>query len=291
MSGGQTHFKRTRIAPTPSGFLHLGNVMSFVITAGLAHRAGAKILLRIDDMDQDRAEGKYIQDIFDTLNFLEISWDEGPRDAGDFERNFTQVRRRDLYDAYLKKLYENGLVYACNCSRRQLATTGYVCHCSDRHFDPDKKGISWRLRTDNDKPIITRCPDADLINTLPPEMHNFVVKRKDDLPAYQLTSVADDLFYDIDLIVRGNDLRHSTLAQQQLASFLGEAEFNHTVFYHHPLLTAPGGAKLSKSAGATSIRYMRENGRTPADIFTAIATLNGFEGRVATWQQLAEALV
>ncbi|MES2108653.1 MAG: glutamate--tRNA ligase family protein, partial [Bacteroidota bacterium] len=92
------HFHKTRIAPTPSGFLHVGNVLSFSITAALARKTGAKTLLRIDDMDQTRANARYIQNIFDTLNFLEIPWDEGPANADDFEKSYSQVHRLNLYN-------------------------------------------------------------------------------------------------------------------------------------------------------------------------------------------------
>jgi glutamyl/glutaminyl-tRNA synthetase len=80
-----TRFNKTRIAPTPSGYLHLGNVLSFAVTALLAKESGAKILLRIDDLDQARVNKRYLQDIFDTLNFLEIPWHEGPRNLEEFE--------------------------------------------------------------------------------------------------------------------------------------------------------------------------------------------------------------
>src|ERR1700741_1011573 len=111
----------TRIAPTPSGFLHIGNVMSFLITQQLAKEQGAKILLRIDDMDQDRMEEKYLQDIFETLHFMEIGWEEGPKDAEDFKKNFSQRSRMHLYNSALEELKNNKRLYACICSRQQLS--------------------------------------------------------------------------------------------------------------------------------------------------------------------------
>ena len=86
-------YTKMRIAPTPSGFLHLGNVLSFAITAELARRNNARILLRIDDLDRDRVNREYLQDIFDTLNFLGFEWDEGPRDVDDFDQNYSQLKR------------------------------------------------------------------------------------------------------------------------------------------------------------------------------------------------------
>ncbi|HWB90453.1 MAG TPA: glutamate--tRNA ligase family protein, partial [Puia sp.] len=105
-------FKLTRIAPTPSGFLHLGNVFSFSLTAALARRTGAEILLRIDDLDRERVQRDYLQDIFDTLTFMQIPWDQGPRNVDDFEREYSQVHRLPLYRAALARLREAGAVYA-----------------------------------------------------------------------------------------------------------------------------------------------------------------------------------
>src|SRR5882757_2581728 len=95
----QPSFRKTRIAPTPSGFLHLGNVLSFAITVALARKKGAKILLRIDDLDRERVEGRFVEDIFETLHFLEIPWDEGPGDLHEYETRFSQVHRMDVYRA------------------------------------------------------------------------------------------------------------------------------------------------------------------------------------------------
>src|ERR1700755_812419 len=117
MDEGIKHFKKTRIAPTPSGFLHLGNAYSFALTAALAEKYGAKILLRIDDLDRERVQKEYVQDIFDTLNFLELPWDEGPRNVMELERDWSQIHRMGLYKEALDLLREEGDLFACNCSR------------------------------------------------------------------------------------------------------------------------------------------------------------------------------
>ena len=113
-------FKRTRLAPTPSGYLHLGNILSFVITAGLARKNGAEILLRIDDMDHERVRKEYLDDIFETLTFLEIPWDEGPRSTEEHQKKFTQKLRQKLYQSGLDKLVSKNLVFGCRCSRTDL---------------------------------------------------------------------------------------------------------------------------------------------------------------------------
>lgn len=278
-------YTKTRIAPTPSGYLHLGNALSFAITAALAKRYGAKILLRIDDLDRARADKLYIQDIFDTLDFLQLPYDEGPRNATDFEANYSQLNRLDQYQLALHKLRDDGLVYACICSRKQVNN----CVCLDKHIPLDTPGASWRLITNNDKIAVRDYNENTSQTALPDDMKNFIVKKKDGFPAYQLTSVIDDLFYGVDLVVRGQDLWPSTLAQHTLASALGKSnEFGKISFYHHPLITDASGEKLSKSAGSTSIKYLRENGKTPAEIWGLVAATLG-KANVTTWQQIGEA--
>jgi len=284
----QPKFIKTRIAPTPSGFLHLGNVLSFSITAELARRSGAKILLRIDDIDRVRAGTEYIQDIFDTLNFLEIAWDNGPRDAVDFESGWSQTHRMRLYDEAIERLYADGRIFACRCSRKQLNDSAAKCNCKEQQTALDTADVSWRLDTGAVGKLNIKTYSGEVLQTtLPAEMGNFVVRRRDGLPAYQLTSVIDDLHYGIDLVIRGQDLWDSTVAQHVLAVALGREAFRDIAFYHHPLLVAKDGAKLSKSSGATSVRYLRDEGRTAGDIFTAAAKMCGVEKDAKNWQALA----
>jgi glutamyl/glutaminyl-tRNA synthetase len=284
------NYKKTRIAPTPSGFLHLGNVVSFSITAALAKKHGTKILLRIDDLDQARANDQYLQDIFDTLNFMEIPWDEGPRDMNEFKNTYSQVHRMALYNDKLDDLRARGRIFACTCSRQQLRDN-IPCTCRDKNIPLDEKDESWRLITNDQAELRIKDYSGQTISTsLPDDMHNFIVRRKDSLPSYQLASVVDDLYYGVDLIIRGQDLWSSTLAQHELAIALNKSDFNDITFYHHPLLMEPDGQKLSKSDGATSVKYLREQGKSQTDIYTAIAVMLGINKTVTTWEQLAETM-
>jgi glutamyl/glutaminyl-tRNA synthetase len=283
-------FNKTRIAPTPSGFLHLGNVLSFALTVALAKQYGAKIFLRIDDIDQTRADEKYIQDIFDTLNFLEIPWDEGPRNAKEFKDSYSQMHRLALYSEAIKQLRGSGLLFACTCSRKLLEKES--CTCFDRKISLDTKDAAWRLYTHSSRELTIRgYNDQTVAAILPADMQNFVVRKKDGFPAYQLTSVIDDLFYGVDLIVRGQDLWPSTLAQHELALALGKNEFRDITFYHHPLLTDELNQKLSKSAGATSVLYLRQNGKTSTQIYTMIAGMLGLHIVISSWEQLADVVL
>jgi glutamyl/glutaminyl-tRNA synthetase len=280
-----TRFNKTRIAPTPSGYLHLGNVLSFAVTALLARKSGAKILLRIDDLDQARINKLYLQDIFDTLNFLEIPWDEGPRNLQEFQDDYSQLHRMPMYKEALKKLADEGLVFACTCSRSQL-TIG-ECSCLEKEIPLSAQNTCWRLLTGVNTEIQVKNYNGNIIKApLPKEMHNFVVKKKDGFPAYQLTSVIDDLFFGVDLVVRGEDLWPSTLAQHLLANVLRKNGFADVTFYHHPLLME-AGKKLSKSAGAVSIRHMRESGKKPTDIYATIARMLGIKDHITSWEELA----
>jgi glutamyl/glutaminyl-tRNA synthetase len=271
---------KTRIAPTPSGFLHLGNVLSFSLTAALARRAGAAILLRIDDLDRERVSREYVEDIFVTLSFLGIPWDEGPKDVLEFDRSWSQVHRLGMYREALDRLRFDGRVFACDCSRskilRERGDGVYPGTCRGRGLALDMERCSWRVRT-----------EVSGGARLPLEMKDFVVRKKDGFPAYQLTSVVDDLYYGIDLVVRGDDLRASTAAQLWLAGVLGREEFGRIRFCHHALLMASAEEKLSKSAGATSVRYLRGQGVTAAELFGMIGQRLGLGTGVSTWEELA----
>lgn len=279
MQNNLPHFNKTRIAPTPSGYLHLGNALSFALTASMARKTGAKILLRIDDLDQQRANLDYVQDIFDTLNFLNIPWDEGPRNVDDYQKNWSQLHRMGLYDNALQQLEDEREVFACRCSRSQLQGNSYTGTCRNRSLPLDTPGTSWRLYTDERQLSIKTLNNGLVTATLPNEIKDFIVRKKDDYPAYQLSSLIDDLHFGVDLVVRGADLYPSTIAQHYLADVLRHTAFNNITFHHHPLIM-DGGAKLSKSAGATAIKYLREQGKTATNVYDEICKLAGIDKEV-----------
>ncbi len=287
-------FRKTRIAPTPSGYLHLGNVLSFAVTAALAKKTNAKIFLRIDDLDRLRIQREYVQDIFDTLNFMEISWDEGPKNYHEYETQYSQVHRMEMYKEALGKLKDSGDIFACTCSRTQVQiqdnehTYHGICMHGDIPFDTEQ--VSWRVDTTHAAPLTVNTLNGPVSAILPQDIHHFVVRKKDSYPAYQLTSLLDDIHFGIDLIVRGQDLWPSTLAQLHLASLLEQDTFLQTTFHHHPLVTAPTGEKLSKSAGATSVKYLRNQGKTKSDIYSMIAALYGFNYSIDNFEELAAIL-
>jgi glutamyl/glutaminyl-tRNA synthetase len=288
-------FKKTRIAPTPSGFLHLGNILSFVLTTALARKTGARVLLRIDDLDRDRVNRNYVQDIFDTLHFLDIPWDEGPGDFAAYEKEYSQLHRMEMYRQALEQLKESGDVFACTCPRTKIfhhdgSDDVYTGICRRNGTPLDAENVRWRLHTTTERKLAIRTTSSLVNATLPKAMQDFIVRRKDHFPTYQLASVLDDLYYGIDLIVRGEDLWHSTLAQHYLSFSLNQDKFRDITFYHHPLLTDSEDRKLSKSAGDTSVHYLRQQGWKAADIYSRIAGMLGKRTTIGSWEELAEVL-
>ena len=167
----KTQFK-TRIAPTPSGLLHEGNGASFILTYALARAYAGQILLRIDDLDAERMRLEYLDDIFKTLDWLGVEWDEGPTSVADFQQNWSQHHRLDLYQNALEELKNTvtqsvsglqldgakatmaqnalkGMVYACECSRKQINAASlnglYPQTCRLKYLDFKTKEMAWRI--------------------------------------------------------------------------------------------------------------------------------------------------
>lgn len=286
---------KTRISPTPSGFLHLGNAMSFIITASLAKHYGAKILLRIDDIDKERVKKKYVEDIFKTLEFLDIPWDEGPRNYQEYKTTYSQVHRMKHYQKALEQLKESKMLFACDCSRRKINLNnpggGYPGTCKKKKVSFEDKEANWRLLT-NEKPIqLNDISRPGFTMTVPPLLRDFVVRRKDGLPAYQLTSVVDDMLDKVDFIVRGKDLMTSSAAQLFLSERLPKKPLKATVFFHHRLMPDASNRKMSKSSGATSIQHLIKIGTDKAEIYRMIGDFLGLDQPLADFESFQAAYV
>jgi glutamyl/glutaminyl-tRNA synthetase len=256
---------RTRIAPTPSGFLHAGNAINFLITDEVALGIGASIRLRIDDIDAERMRPAFVADVFESLRWLRIDWQEGPRDPGDHERSFSQHRRIGRYREQIDLLKEQGDLYPCTCSRTEQRNGRCACRSKSLRFDDPH--AAWRLRLPQDAEVRV----VDLFGRerwLRPAalMPDPVLRQRAELgsrPAYQIASLIDDVDHGITHIIRGADLLPSSVCQLYLAERLGLESFRQVVFLHHPLITDSAGAKLSKSAGAASLMAMRAKGERP----------------------------
>lgn len=222
----------TRFAPTPSGFLHEGNAVNALVVASLARSRGLPLVLRIDDADAGRVRDEFVDDIFGVLDWLGISPDHGPVDRADLEARWSQRARVEYYRAEVAAARERGArLYACVCSRAdatRAGAEGCVGGCA-------AAGHEWVPQ------------ESALRVVLPGVVPDPVLWRRDDLPAYHLVSVVDDRDLGTTLVVRGDDLASASLLQVALAPLLGADAFAEAEFVHHPLITDPSGAKLSKS--------------------------------------------
>lgn len=259
----------TRFAPTPSGYLHVGNAYSFVLTWLMARKSGGSIRLRIDDIDAARARTEYVEDIFKSIEWLGLDYDFGPTGVDDFYKNYSQMLRLEQYQTYLDELRQQHLLFACNCSRKQITETGtdgqYSGHCIGLNLPFDGPETAWRIITPegNSSVKFTDVWAGYVDINLYQQMRHFVVRTKNGSAAYQLASVVDDVDYNINFIVRGADLLYSTAAQVYLANRLKRLNgFTTVQFLHHGLLTDANGEKLSKSSGAVSLLDRRTNGES-----------------------------
>ena len=248
----------TRIAPTPSGYLHLGNAVNFLLTSWYVRRHGGRLILRIDDMDAVRCRSEYVDDVFFALEWLGIDIDEGPSGTEAFYRDYSMAKKMDYYREALLALKEkSGLLYACVCSRKTVeahSKNGLYpqlckasCHTLETHRTAMRIHVpdNTRIRVGGGEVVLDR------------EIGDFVLWRKDGLGAYQFVSVIEDRDLGVNALVRGEDLLVSSAAQRYLAPLVGADAFAEAEFIHHPLIGGDKGAKLSKSEGAYALNQMR----------------------------------
>ena len=288
---------RGRLAPSPTGLLHLGHARTFWIAAQRARKAGGTLLLRNDDLDYARCREEFVAAMQEDLRWLGLEWD-GPM--------ISQRERIPRYRAALERLHAAGLIFPCSRSRRDVleaagapheeSGTGLPTREADetdtgqktratpepvddepvypKEFRPppgaptpplgERIGINWRFRVPDDAPIVFhdgRCGEQRAIAGR--EFGDFLVWRKDDTPSYQLATVVDDAELGITEVVRGADLIRSTFRQLLLFSALG---WDAPAFYHAPLLRDERGVRLAKRHDALAIRTLRERGATPQSI-------------------------
>ena len=229
----------TRIAPTPSGRIHLGNLYSFLLTTVFAYQNNHKILLRIDDFDHRRAKPELVESLFNDLKALGLSWDQGPKNGEELKAEKSQQNFLEEYKRVCLNLLDRDKAFVCECSRKDIERTTQngeypgTCLKKDLEFKETKNSI--RLKT--------QLSAVQNPNQL---MDFYVIFRRDGLPAYQVVSLVEDMKAKINSIVRGTDLYDSTIAQLQLADLIG-VDFQKTHFYQHDLILGGEGKKLSKS--------------------------------------------
>ena len=275
---------RTRFAPAPTGFLHLGHVVNAIYVWGMARAHDGRVVLRIEDHDRARCRPEYEQALLDDLDWLGFAPDEGA--TSEFRAGTSALRQSDndwRYAAAITALEIRGLVYPCRCSRSDIARLvedrpneemRYPGTCRDAAIPPEESmQRRVRLGPDGERFFdLLRGPQEQV----PAEQCGDVLVR-DRLGqwTYQFAVTVDDLDQKIDMVIRGEDLLESTGRQRALARLLGRKRPLH--FMHHPLVRHPNGAKLSKSAGDAGVRELRAAGASAGDVIGRAAQLAGLQ--------------
>ena len=273
-----------RFAPTPSGKMHLGNVLCCLVAWLSARSQGGKVLLRVEDLDPERSGADYERQIEEDLRWLGLDWDEGGLEAAG--GRYCQSGRSGVYEQYFDILSEKGLIYPCFCSRAELHAAD-APHLSDgRYFYPGtcrnltpeeaaekakKRKPAWRVKVPDETVRFTDLHYGPYAENLAAECGDFVIRRADGVFAYQLATAVDDGLMGVTEVVRGRDLIGSTARQLWLQRTLGLPS---PVYGHIPLLTDWDGRRLSKRDGDLDLARLREKWR-PEEIIGMLAEAAG----------------
>ena len=291
---------RGRLAPTPTGLLHVGHARTFWTASQRAREAGGTLILRMDDLDPERSREEFAEAAMEDLRWLGIRWQEGPDRSGDKGGKFgpyQQSRRQAMYAAALHKLIRRGFVYPCRCTRRELAQTALAPHegRAGREMETDEElmypgtcrtfdvelaqlpgpnsermlpeRVNWRFRVPDG--VAVEFVDQNLGPqrfVAGVDFGDFLVWRRDNVASYQLATVVDDGMMEVSEVVRGADLLKSTARQILLFRALGYAAPN---WYHCELVADHNGQRLAKRHDALALRALRQRGLTPMNILSA----------------------
>jgi len=284
VSNSNSNLYRGRVAPSPTGLLHLGHARTFWIAAQRAAEHHGQLIFRNEDLDSQRCRAEFVQAMYDDLHWLGIKWSEGP-DCGGPCAPYAQSERRAHYFAAWEKLRDLGMIYPCTCSRKDVAqAAGAPNEGDDEPLYPgtcrpvsgaarlrlrgtaeaavttwaELKGVNWRFRVpDGEEISFTDLHLGEQRMIAGKDFGDFIVWRRDDVPAYQLAVVVDDAAMRITEVVRGADLLKSTARQILLFRALRLAVPD---YYHCDLVRDDAGVRLAKRHDALSIRRLRELG-------------------------------
>lgn len=263
---------RVRIAPSPSGNLHIGTARTALFNYLYAKKHGGKFILRIEDTDLERSSDEYIKNIFDSLKALGLEWDEGPDVGGDYGP-YSQSERFDIYPKYAQMLVEKGYAYECFCTPEELdaekeaAQAKKVAHIYSGKCKNLTEAQKEELRKEGRKPAIRFSVEAkDLIfnDLVKGELKfdtgligDFVIMKSNGTPTYNFAVVIDDMLMKISQIIRGEDHISNTPKQILIYEALGAKV---PEFGHLGMILAPDRSKLSKRHGATGVSEFVEKG-------------------------------
>jgi glutamyl-tRNA synthetase len=297
---------RGRLAPSPTGYLHVGHARTFWTAFQRARDAGGALLMRMEDLDPERSRAEFAEAAMEDLRWLGLRWHEGPDKGGPYAP-YAQSRRRSIYLTAWRRLLSRGFIYPCRCSRKDLETalgaphervspgsavpqaSGKLeplddepiypgtCRSFQRQFPQlpgptgseleMPAGINWRFRVPDGQAIEFEDRNMGRQRFVAGEdFGDFVVWRRDDVPSYQLACVADDAAMGITEVVRGTDLLKSTARQILLNRALG---YENPAWFHCQLVVDHNGRRLAKRHDALSLRALRQRGLTPMNILSA----------------------
>jgi glutamyl-tRNA synthetase len=275
-SSGKSY--RGRLAPSPTGLLHIGHARTFWIAAQRAIGNHGTLILRNEDLDPQRSREEFARAMTEDLRWLGIRWSEGP-DCGGAYGPYSQSERRAHYLEAWRRLRDDGFLYPCTCSRKDLAQAASAPNDADTDDEPvypgtcrDRKdavecmepaGANWRFRVPDGEEV--EFADLNLGRrrfVAGSDFGDFLVWRRDDVPAYQLAVVVDDAAMRITEVVRGADLLKSTARQLLLMGALRYAGYAAPDYFHCDLVRDAAGVRLAKRHDALSVRHLRKSGMT-----------------------------
>lgn len=263
---------RGRIAPSPTGSLHLGHARTFWTAQQRVRERDGILVLRNEDIDTARCKPEFVSAMYEDLRWFGFEWQEGPDCGGPFGP-YSQSQRYSFYQAAFEKLRAGNFIYPCYCSRKDLQSAASAPHAAD-----DELIYHGTCRPNQKSPVKNQkpawrflVPDGEIISftdghfgpqqfVAGKDFGDFVVWRQDGFPAYQLAVVVDDAAMQITEVVRGEDLLLSTARQILLYRALGLAP---PTFYHCPLVLDESGQRLAKRHEALSLRNLRKQGSAP----------------------------
>jgi glutamyl/glutaminyl-tRNA synthetase len=274
---------RGRLAPSPTGYLHLGHARTFWTAYQRALSAGGTLIFRNEDLDPHRSRPEFESAMYEDLRWFGLHWQEGPDIGGPYAPYQQSLRRSFYLDAW-RKLLRDGFIYPCSCSRKDLAQSAHAPHenapglahapddepiypgtCRSKTSQAtDPAGLNWRFRIPDGEPIAFDDahfgPQQFVAGS---DFGDFIIWRRDDVPAYQLAVVVDDAAMQISEVVRGADLLRSTARQILLQRVL---HLPQPAYFHCSLITDAEGERLAKRHDALSLRSLRASGQTPEQI-------------------------
>jgi glutamyl-tRNA synthetase len=267
---------RTRFAPSPTGYLHVGGARTALFNWLYARHTGGKFILRIEDTDAARSTEQSVQAIFEALKWLDIDWDEGP---------FYQSQRLDIYNAHIDRLVAAGHAYHCTCTPEQIeamrekaratgAKPRYDGTCREKNLGPSPDAVVRFKSPTMGSTLIEDVVKGHIVFSND-ELDDFVLRRTDGMPTYNFAAVVDDVSMDIDTIIRGDDHIMNTPKQILLYHAL-EAPL--PVFAHVPMVLGNDRTRMSKRHGATSVTAYRDMGLLPEAFINFLARLGWSHG-------------